>query len=78
MARTTLNLDAPILAALKRLQKAERKPLGELVSELVAEALTAREQRDEKASSFHWIREPMGTPAVDLEDRDTLYRLLDA
>ena len=37
--RTTLNIDDTVLRALKRLQKKEKKPLGQLVSELLALAL---------------------------------------
>jgi hypothetical protein len=40
--RTTIDLDGPILRDLKRLQKKENKTLGELVSELVAGGLAAR------------------------------------
>jgi hypothetical protein len=38
MTRTTLNLDGPVLAELKRLQREEGKPLGDLASELLAAA----------------------------------------
>ena len=39
MPRTTLNIDAPVLEDLKRLQKKENKALGTLVSELLVQAL---------------------------------------
>jgi len=42
MARTTINLDDPVLADLKRLQRKEGKPLGELASELLASAIAER------------------------------------
>ena len=39
MARTTVDIDAAVLRDLKRLQKRQGKPLGQLISELVAAAL---------------------------------------
>jgi hypothetical protein len=40
--RTTINIDDPILKGLKRLQNREGKPLGRLVSDLLAQALATR------------------------------------
>ena len=37
MPRITVDLDAAVLRDLKRLQKSEKKPLGQLISELVAD-----------------------------------------
>ena len=39
MARITIDIDAPILRELKRLQKREHRSLGKLFSQLLAEAL---------------------------------------
>jgi hypothetical protein len=39
MMRTTLDIDAPLLRELKQLQKKEKKALGAIVSDLLAEAL---------------------------------------
>lgn len=39
--RTTIDLDDDILRALKRRQREERKTLGQLASELLAQALAA-------------------------------------
>ena len=77
MPRTTLNLDAPILRDLKRLQKREGKPLGRLVSDLLAEALRQRPADGARISSFHWISRPMGA-RVDLADKETVRALLES
>ncbi len=39
--RTTINMDDTILRGLKKMQREERKPLGTLVSELLAAAPAA-------------------------------------
>jgi len=76
MPRTTLNLDAPILRDLKRLQNRERKPLGRLVSDLLAQALR-RVERDEPAGpGFSWHSQPLGS-RVDLGDKEAIRALLD-
>jgi len=75
MARTTLNIDTPILRDLKRLQRREKKPLGRLVSDLVAEALARRGQEPDPPA-FEWITEEM-KPLVDITDKESLYAALD-
>ena len=73
--RTTIDLDGPILRDLKRLQKKENKTLGQLVSELVAGGLAAR-QAGKGRRRFKWISRSMGA-RVDLHDKDAVYRVLD-
>ena len=75
MPRTTLDIDASVLQELKALQREQRKPLGRLVSELLATALAERQDRKRQAE-FRWFSKPMGAK-VDLEDKDALYRILD-
>lgn len=75
MPRTTLNIDASVLRELKRLKKREGKSLGELVSELLAVALTNRE-RGTEPQPFRWRTQPM-CARVDLSDEDALYAALD-
>jgi hypothetical protein len=71
MPRTTVDLDAAVLRDLKRLQKREKKPLGQLISELVAAAL-AREAAGEVAGRpFAWTTQRMGA-RVDLEDKEAV------
>lgn len=74
MPRTTLDLDASILRDLKKLQKTEHKSLGQLVSELVAQALA---RGSKKTPSFTWKTYDMGKPLVDLEDKDAVWKILD-
>ena len=74
--RTTIDLDAPVLRELKRLQKAERKSLGRLISDLVTQAISARAAKPTGPPSFRWIARPMGA-RVDLTDKDAVQALLD-
>jgi len=73
--RTTLDIDAAVLRALKRRQRREGKSLGQLVSELLASSL--REEREPPPEPFAWVARPMG-PLVDLEDKGAVYRVLDS
>ena len=73
MSRTTIDIDAPILDELKRLQKEEGKSFGKLVSELVAEAL-GRRRADSMKKPFKWNAANMGVPLVDLEDKEAVRR----
>jgi len=75
MARTTLDIDTPILKELKILQKKEHLSLGQLISQLLAEALVHR-KRPKKASSLKWVSRPMQA-RVDLADKESLYAVLD-
>ena len=74
--RTTLNIDAPVLQELKRLQAKEGKPLGKLVSELVLFALNARRAEAEQwPDKLQWKAKRM-TARVDIADRDAVYDAL--
>jgi len=73
--RTTIDLDPLVLAALKERQQREGKTLGVLVSELLSKAL--HDEKPEPTVDFHWPVKSMGTPLIDLEDKDALYRILD-
>jgi hypothetical protein len=76
MPRTTVNLDASVLGQLKRRQHEERRPLSELVNQLLARALAETESSDEAARPLRWTSRAMG-PRVDLEDKDDLLQALD-
>ncbi len=73
--RTTIDIDAPILKELKRLQKTEGKSLGRLASELLAQAL-ARRRKPEIATEFEWISRAMDAK-VDLTDKEAIYQAMD-
>ena len=75
--RTTISIDDPIMRDLKRLQKSEKKTLGKLISELLAEAIDARTMPGRVSEKpFVWHSQPMGFK-IDLRDKDALYALLD-
>jgi hypothetical protein len=77
MARTTLNIADPVLADLKRLQRKEAKPLGELASELLATAIAARKSAPAIAPRLHWTSKPMGA-LVDISDKEALFAAMDS
>ena len=75
MPRTTVNLDASVLGQLKRRQHKERRPLSELVNQLLARALAETESSEEVARPLRWTARAMGA-RVDLEDKDALLQAL--
>ena len=74
MPRTTLDIDATVLAELKARQRAEGKTLGSVASELLAQALATRRT---DPGPLNWLSHPMGAPTVDLEDPEALWAVLD-
>jgi hypothetical protein len=74
--RTTVNIDDSILKELKRLQKEQGKPLGRLVSDLLALALKRRSESPARDEPLGWIVRDMGA-RVDLEDRDAVLDAMD-
>jgi hypothetical protein len=76
MTRTTLNIDGPVLADLKRLQRKEGKPLGDLASELLAAAITQRKRVASPVIRLQWEAHPMGA-RIDIDDKEALYAALD-
>ncbi len=75
MTRTTIDIDEPILSEVRALQRKDRRPLGRLVSELLAEALADRRKPTEEPQ-LRWISRPMHA-LIDLADKETLYAILD-
>lgn len=75
MTRTTLDIDDSVLRQLKKRQKREHKPLGQLASELLARALAA-EGGAQPLPPLRWTAKPLGLK-VDLEDKEALRRILD-
>jgi hypothetical protein len=74
--RTTVDIDDPILNDLKKLRKAERKSLGRLVSDLLAQALQERKMPRKKPKTLRWVSKGMGA-RVDLNDKEALYAALE-
>lgn len=76
MPRTTVNIDAPILQELKRLQREEGKSLGKLVSDLLAVAITRHEEERLLEVPLSWeVTE--GSLRIDPLDKDAVYAMLD-
>lgn len=76
MARTTIDLDPSVLRELRRRGARERKSMGTVASELLARAMATSEDI-EPVRAFQWIRRDLGTPKIDLEDKEALRRKLD-
>ena len=74
--RTTIDIDDPILKELKRLQRRERKSLGRLVSDLLAQSLATSRNRKPGPSQFDWIAKSMGA-RVDLADKHAVLDAMD-
>lgn len=60
------------------MQHTRRSPLGSFVSGLLVIALARRALVTPEAMRLQWISQPIGIPAVDIDDGDQLYRVLDA
>ncbi len=75
MARTTIDIDDPILKEIKAIQKKEGRSMGKIVSQLLAEALI-EQKASAKTPKFKWVSRPMRS-LVDLSDKDEVYRILD-
>ena len=75
MARTTIDIDDPILKEIKVIQKREGRSMGKIVSQLLAEALI-KQKASVKIPKFKWNSRPMRS-LVDLTDKDEVYRILD-
>jgi hypothetical protein len=75
MARTTLDLDPSVLRELRRRGTREGKSMGQVASELLAKAVAS--DADVPAPQFSWTTADLGTPLVDLEDKEAMRRALD-
>jgi len=75
MARTTLDIDDPILSQLRALHQEEGRSMGRVASQLLAEALAARRDHPE-AAPLAWRSRPMRA-RVDLSDKEAVYAILD-
>ncbi|MGE0043344.1 MAG: antitoxin [Vicinamibacterales bacterium] len=73
--RTTIDIDDPILREIKAIQQKERRSMGAVVSELLADAL-ARRRSGREHPAFGWTSRPMNA-LVDLSDKDAVHTALD-
>jgi plasmid stability protein len=74
MPRTTLDLDATVLADLRRRAAAQSKSMGQVASEVLAIGL--HDEPTEEQPPLQWARKDLGLK-VDLEDKDAVWRILD-
>ncbi len=74
--RTTLNIDTLILEEVKRIQQEDGGSLGEVVIQLLSEALDRRNDLSAESTSLEWVSKPMKA-RVDLTDREAVYEILD-
>jgi hypothetical protein len=76
MTRTTLDLDPTVLEQLRERAAAEHKSMGQVASERLAVSMG----QDEAAElpPFRWNAKDMGPYKIDLEDKEAVWRLLDA
>ena len=75
MARTTVDIDTPVLQEIKNLQRAESKSLGRLISELLSEALGYR-ITDREEFTLDWFHQDMGA-LIEIGDKEELYPAMD-
>ena len=76
MPRTTLDIDSSVLGDLRKRANAEGKSMGQLASELLARSVTIAGEHAEPAP-IDWISRDLGTPHVDLEDKEAVRAALD-
>ena len=74
MPRTTIDLDAPVLEELKRIQEEEGGSLGSVASSLLIDALAER-KKGGPVHRLRWKARPMGA-RVDLEDKEAIGAIL--
>lgn len=74
MPRTTINIDATVLRHVRRLARAQGKTLAQVVSELLAIALSRN--RDAPVTELSWNSKPMRA-RIDLEDKEAVYEALE-
>ena len=75
MTRTTLDLDPSVLRELRRRGQRDRKSMGQVASELLAQALA--EEEPPSAPPFRWRTAKLGRPLVNLEDKEAVRAILD-
>ena len=75
MPRIAVDIDGPLLKELKTLQKKEKRSLGQIMSQLLAEALFQK-KKTPRVSKLHWVSRPIKA-RVDFSDKEILYTLLE-
>jgi hypothetical protein len=75
MPRTTIDLDPGVLKELRRRGHQEGKSMGQVASEILAQALAEPPLPGEP---FGWSTGRLGVPRVDLEDREAVRAVLES
>lgn len=73
--RTTLDIDDPVLAELRIIQKADGRSLGQIVSTLLAESLKGA-ATGKAGNRLRWKSASLQA-RVNLSDKEALHRILD-
>lgn len=76
MPRTTIDLDPTVLRELKRRKRSSGRSIGQLASELLANALRQPAGSQPARRNLRWRSARMGA-RVDLDDKEALRRVLD-
>ena len=76
MPRTTVDIEAPLLKEIKRLQREEGLPMGKLICRLLADALASRRRATPDKKKLRWTTRDM-RPLVDLADKEAVYAVFD-
>lgn len=66
-----MNIDPSVLRALKRIAAEQGKSLGDVISEVVAPALTSN-ARTTRSPRLRWRSARMGPAKIDLEDKEAV------
>jgi hypothetical protein len=74
MARTTIDLDQTILEEIRERARSERKPMGQVASDLLAQALASSSL--ERPRSAFWWPSHRGNPRIDIDDKDAVFAAL--
>lgn len=74
MPKIKVDIDAHLLKELKTLQKREKRSLGQIMSQLLAEALFQR-RKAPRVAQLNWVSRSMKA-RIDISDKEALYALL--
>jgi hypothetical protein len=75
--RTTIDIDDPILNEIRKMQLREGKPMGRLISDLLAQSLAAAKQGAvEPQPPFRWVAKSMRA-RIDLADKHAVLDAMD-
>jgi hypothetical protein len=74
--RTTIDIDGPLLDEIRRIRDQEGKSMGQVVSDLLAQALASRRDQSTEPTQLRWTARSLGAQ-VDFNDKEALYRRIE-